>query len=151
MRRRQLGEALRRRLSLALVTADGVAALDRCTIVHQARTLSKSPEGRSPELVARGESISQQVSVLFSFENCSLVALAAFVLDLSFLALPCFCGARCFQFAHPLLDSLAAKVLNQRNRDSVSGANVSQQQVAVRATRPVLERVGMQPRAPSGS
>jgi hypothetical protein len=55
--------------------------------------------------------------VLFSFEHCGLVALAAFVLDLSYLALPRCCGARCFQFAHPLLDSLAPKVLNQRNRD----------------------------------
>src|SRR5260370_25353370 len=143
MRRRQLGEALRRRLSLALVTADGVAELDRCPIVHQARTQSKSPEGRSPELVARAESISQQISVLFSFENCSLVALAAFVLDLSFLALPCFCGAQCFQFAHPPLDSLTATVLNQCNRVSVSGANVVEQEVAVRVSRPVLERVGM--------
>ena len=79
---------LRRRFSL--VTADGIAEFDRCAVVHQARAQSQSPEGSRPDLVARAQGIPEQIGVLFSFEHCGLVALAAFVLDLSFWALRLF-------------------------------------------------------------
>src|ERR1700730_6761716 len=85
-----------------------------------------------------------------ALEQHSLLALARFVLGLSSWALLCFCGARCFQFAHPFLDSLATKLFNQSNRDSVSRAHVAEQEIAVRVNRPVLERVGIEPRAPGG-
>jgi hypothetical protein len=43
-----------------------------------------------------------------------------------------------------VLDSLAAEVLNQRNRDPVSRANVVKQKVAGRVNRPIFERIEMQ-------
>jgi hypothetical protein len=112
--------------------------------MHQARAQSKPPEWSRPDLVASAERIPQQVAVLFSFEHCGLKTLAAFVLGRSFLALKWFPSSRPFQFAHALFDSLAAKVLNQCDRDAVSRADVMQQEVAVRVNRPVLERVGME-------
>lgn len=111
------------------MTADGIAQFDRCAIMHQARTHSEPPQGCSPEFVACAQSIAQQIGVLLSFEHRGLVALAAFVFCFFWGMFFFRCTRSCW-FTHPLFDSLAAEVLNQRNRGSVSRAHVVEQEVA---------------------
>ena len=106
------------------------------------------PEGHSPELVARtGCPAIDRGAFLTRAPQC---VRSRCIRPRSFLFGAAWLRARCFQFAHPLLDSLATKVLNQSNRDSFSRAHVVEREIAV-VNRPVLERVRTEPRAPGAA